>query len=266
LGVGDKGNSIQLVGGGLENFVVALFSGTLGQSLGRAEEQSKISAAFSYLGTSNQPPDAILKGGDAIEVKKVDSLKSSIQLNSSPPKSKLLASDTRINKTCRELAETEGWKEKDIIYAIGSQENSLVKRLWFVYGDCYAASHEVYENVSERISGAIKDSLPDIDLSDTNEIAGVPNVDPLKITHLRVRGMWIIKNPSVVFSNFVESSDASFKAYCIMREDKFLNISEKSRKTFEENVDNHLSLTTIDIPDPDNPAVTLKARLIKYEK
>ena len=51
------------------------------------QAQSKV---FSYLGNSNNPPDAMLRGSDAIEIKKLTSIgNTQMQLNSSYPKNKL---------------------------------------------------------------------------------------------------------------------------------------------------------------------------------
>ena len=262
---GSSGNIIQLVGSGLEDYVKDLFSGIHDPAVAARERLRKRSSAFSYLGTSNQPPDGILRGGDAIEVKKVDSLRGRIQLNSSPPKVKLLSADTRINSTCREIAIREGWEEKDIFYVVGSQAGNRLARLWFVYGDCYAASHQIYESVYQRVKNSIANDFDGVKLADTNEIAGIPKIDPLDITSLRVRGMWLIKNPSVVFEDYIESSQAEFKAYSIMRASKYGSFDSTSKRRFEEALDDTLGVTDIEIPDPDNPANIINAKLIKYE-
>jgi hypothetical protein len=52
------------------------------------------------VGNANNPPDSMLKGGDAIEVKKVGSHSSQIQLNSSFPKDKLHSHDRLITREC----------------------------------------------------------------------------------------------------------------------------------------------------------------------
>ncbi len=262
---GESGNSIQIVGGGLERFVKDLFADSLSQKLSKEKRLEKHDKAFSYHGNANQPPDAILKNGDVIEVKKVDGLNSDVQLNSSPPKKFLLSSDTRINKTCRQLAKKEKWTKKDIFYAIGSQKDKKLRRLWFIYGDCYAASHDKYEVHSNRIKKVILEEYHGVALPETNEIAGIPSVDPLGITRLRVRGMWIIKNPSVVFSDYIKANDSKFKAYCILRADKYNSFPEKSRQKFEAELSSKMSIKDIKIPDPDNPANILNAKLIKYE-
>lgn len=57
---------------------------------------------FSYIGNQNNPPDSMLRNGDAIEVKKIESKKAALALNSSYPKAKLYADSPMINKECRE--------------------------------------------------------------------------------------------------------------------------------------------------------------------
>ena len=51
------------------------------------EKMRRYSDEFSWLGNQNHPPDIMIKGGDAIEVKKTQSANSDLALNSSYPKS-----------------------------------------------------------------------------------------------------------------------------------------------------------------------------------
>lgn len=262
---GISGNRIQVVGSGLEDFIKAMFSDAINDSI----EVKKLKYNFSldYGGNANNPPDIIVKNGDAVEVKKVDSLTGDIQLNSSPPKAKLLAIDTRINKTCRALAKENGWTEKDIIYTIGSlTPKKELRRLWLVYGDCIAADHEVYDNAAMRVKNAISSSFEKTELGITNELGSVPNIDPLGITRLRVRGMWIIKNPSIIFKEHLKNheSDAKFKSFSIMRETKYLSFNSATRNKFESSMDTSLRMEKIKICNPNNPVELLDARLITY--
>ena len=264
---GVSGNSIQKIGSGLEDYIKDLFSDTL-KIKSKAVKKKAHFKVFAYEGNSNNPPDMILKNGDAIEVKKVDSLTASIQLNSSPPKACLLASDTRINKTCRELALKENWTQKDIFYAVCSVgKDKLLTRLWFIYGDCFAAEHGVYEKAAQRITGAISQSFDKTELSDTNELAVVPKIDPLGITRLRVRGMWIVKNPAVVFEDIIPKSrkDAMFRAYCLLLDSKYLSFPEESRLKFEAQLDDKMIMNKVQISDPNNPVKLIEARIISYE-
>ncbi len=209
-------NRANSMGEGLERYIQDLLSDTLYES-NEIERNKSISKVFSYLGNQNNPPDLIIKSGDALEIKKIESAKSSIPLNSSYPKDKLYASDTRITKECREC---ESWSEKDIIYCIGHINGKEIQHLWFIYGDCYAASKNVYERISNAISSGIT-SIPDIEFSKTKELGKVNKVDPLGITDLRIRGMWHIANPTNVFKYIYNPQKSKFGMACLMKKSKY---------------------------------------------
>ena len=63
-------NSINNIGQALEDYIQDVFAGTISES-NVSERNAKIAKTFSYLGNQNNPPDIILKNGDAIEVKKI---------------------------------------------------------------------------------------------------------------------------------------------------------------------------------------------------
>ena len=69
----------------LENYIKDSFANTFEVK----DEQKRLeifSEKFSWLGNQNHPPDIMIKGGDAIEVKKTQSARSDLALNSSYPK------------------------------------------------------------------------------------------------------------------------------------------------------------------------------------
>ncbi len=128
--VTDGKNRMNNMGEGLETYVKNAFANTFKET----DENitlKKISQTFSYSGNKTNPPDMMLWGGDAIEVKKIESGNSSLQLNSSHPKSKLFVTNPKINKACREC---EPWHEKDLIYSIGYVKKKQLNSLWMVYG------------------------------------------------------------------------------------------------------------------------------------
>ena len=137
----------------------------------------------------------ILRNGDAIETKKVQSPSSALALNSSYPKAKLYADSPMITQACRG---SESWDVKDIIYIVGHTSDTEIQYLWFVYGDCFCADKDVYEKIKQTISSGIR-SIPDVEFTETNELGKVKKVDPLGITDLRIRGMWHIDNPKKYF-------------------------------------------------------------------
>ncbi|OGH29161.1 MAG: restriction endonuclease, partial [Candidatus Levybacteria bacterium RIFCSPHIGHO2_12_FULL_37_12] len=204
-----------------------------------------------------------IKQGDAIEVKKIESLRSGIALNSSYPKDKLFSDSPMITSACR-LA--EDWQEKDLIYVIGVSTDGKLKALWFVYGNCYAANKETYERVRDKISKGINE-LQDVEFSETNELGRVNKVDPLGITYLRIRGMWGIENPIKVF-NYAAPIDpnAEFSVNAIMLEEKYLSFPKEERENIENLTSTNFLIKDIKIKSPNNPAKLLEAKLLSFKK
>ena len=220
----------------------------------------KINSVFSYLGNQNNPPDIILKNSDAIEVKKIQSKASAIALNSSYPKHKLYINDPKITDACREC---ESWIKKDMIYAVGVTNDSDLTHLWLIYGDCYAASKDVYERIGRTIKKGVTE-IPDIEFSETKELGRVNRVDPLGITNLRIRGMWHIDNPLKLYQNVYESNNSNkLSLVCILREEKFNTFNEDDKNAVIN--DSNIKLNDIKIKSPDNPAKLINAKLITVE-
>lgn len=95
---------------------------------------------FSHLGNSTNPPDFILRGGDAIEIKNIYIPKryyrgrlecNPLILNTVYPRQKLYADDPLVTNTCRKA---EKWTVKDIIYAVGASRGKQLTHLCMVYG------------------------------------------------------------------------------------------------------------------------------------
>jgi len=223
---------------------------------------------FSYFGNQNNPPDFIIKNGDAIEVKKIENFSSSLALNSSPPKNKLRVNDIRLTLTCKKC-DGGNWKEKDIFYVIGSAKGGIIKYLFFVHGACYAADHEIYDRIHAPIKKEVDSILNSLgfEKSKTVELGKVKKVDPLGITELRIRGMWGIKNPIKVF-NYVAPVDQNvgFSVNTIMLQEKYLSFPERDRKNLEKLVSDKFFIKDIKIKSPNNPAKLLKAKLLSFKK
>lgn len=253
-------NRINSVGDALECFVKDIFSEALNEDDLNVKNE-KYSEAFSYIGNQNNPPDIILKNGDAIEVKKIESLKSGIALNSSYPKSKLYSDEPMITSSCRNC---EDWQEKDIIYAIGVVKNKKLQLLWLIYGDCYAADREIYQRIRNKINSGITE-IPDVEFSETKELGRVNKVDPLGITYLRIRGMWGIQNPIFVYDYLFADTDVnSLQIIVIMREEKYLSFSSEARTVLEGIPDNNFTIRKENIKSPNNPAQLIPAKIISY--
>jgi NgoPII restriction endonuclease len=251
-------NRVSSVGESLEEFVKDLFCNSFAEP---DESKYKTHAKyFSYLGAKNSPPDIILKASDAIEVKKIESKNTSIPLNSSYPKDKLYADSTLIQEDCRAC---ENWDVKDFLYVIGVVKSNKLLSVWFVYGDCYAASKQTYERISNKISDGLSE-LGDIEFSETNELGRVNQVDPLKITYLRVRGMWGIENPNKVFSYLGLAKSEAFVMHALILDQKYNSFPKVDRNALENLNDENFRIKDVEIKSPKNTANLLKAKLISF--
>lgn len=165
-------NRANSVGDAFENYIKDVFANSF--NLSETDRLQKFNEVFSYLGNQNNPPDIILRNGDAIETKKVQSPSSALALNSSYPKDKLFADSPMLTQACKNC---ENWYEKDIIYIVGHTNDTDIKYLWFVYGDCFSANKEVYEKIKKTISSGIRE-IPNVEFTETNELGKVKKVDP----------------------------------------------------------------------------------------
>lgn len=252
-------NRANQMGIALEDYVKNAFANCIGQS--EREIKYARNKTFSYLGNSNNPPDAMLAGSDAIEIKKLESLGTSqLQLNSSYPKNKLYSNNPKISITCRTCEE---WDEKDMLYIVGQVKNQELHNIFFIYGDLYCDSHEVYESTENAIKEGLH-SLEGVELAETNELGRVNKVDHLEISDLRVRGMWLIKSPFLQFDYLTEKlNDYTFKLVALIPEHKYFRFENVDE--FEEFCeDKGVSISDEEIEDPQNPANLIKSKLIIY--
>lgn len=254
-------NRANSMGEALEEYIKDVFSGILFEK-DENKRMEIISEVFSYLGNTNNPPDSILRGGDAIEVKKIENKSSSLALNSSYPKAKLYSNSSMITDACRSC---EKWEEKDIIYTIGTCEKNKLTSLIFVYGEDYAAENKIYENVKNKIKLGIE-TINGLEFSETNEIGRVNRVDPLGITYFRIRGMWGIENPVKVFDYIYKRDDSKqFNFMALINEDKYLSFSNTKELEDLEKENKNLEIKDVRIKNPNNPAQLKKAKLITFK-
>jgi hypothetical protein len=253
-------NRANSVGEALENYVKDIFANSF--DLSEQDRLQKFNEVFSYLGNQNNPPDIILRNGDAIETKKVQSPTSALALNSSYPKAKLFADSPMLTQACKNC---EDWSEKDIIYIVGHTNDTDIKYLWFVYGDCFSADKEVYEKIKKTISSGITE-IPDVEFTETNELGKVKKVDPLGVTDLRIRGMWHIENPHKIFSylNKVDAT-AQFQVLCLMKTEKFNSFPNADKTALQNLAKDNYSFEDTQIKNPNNPAQLLDCKLITFK-
>ena len=247
---------VNAVGDKLEGYI----KDSLCDSFNITNPSQKIEAymlELSHLGSQNNPPDIMIRGGDAIEVKKVAGFgTSALPLNSSSPKQVISCEDPMINSNCKNC---EIWDKKDLIYAVGNISSSNIGVLSFIYGDCYCASKEHYDKVKDAMSEGIEKL--DMEFSKTKELGRLNKIDPLKITDLRIRGMFQIAPPLVVFSDLIKTCPKKkLCVYAIMRKGKFESFPDEDKKKIQT----EMSVIDIKIKDPDNPKNKLDAKLITF--
>jgi hypothetical protein len=201
----------------------------------------------------------MIRQGDAIEVKKTQSANSDLALNSSYPKATVQVSSNMITQSCRTCEE---WTEKDLIYCIGHTTDDSIKSLWMVYGNIYAANHETYQVIKQKITEGINE-IPNVELAETNELGRVNRVDPLGITNLRIRGMWQIQNPRRVF-NYLHTTGDTFELVAVIPTNKYNSFPTDSRNRIENLGNPNLSISDVQVKDPNNPANLIDGKLIVF--
>ena len=249
------------MGEGLETYIEEAFSNTFLEPDKKIKKQ-KFRNCFSYEGSKTRIPDLILKDSDAIEIKKTEVL-GDLQLNSSHPKA-ILYSNQNISDECKNC-ETTSWTKKDILYTMGHipKKSKNLKSLWFVYGTCYAANQDIYQDVVDEIKSTLKttNSLQ-ID-TDCKELGKVKNIDSLKITYLRIRGMWVIKHPSKVFDDLYEQTDETFSLIALIPSVKYNTFAKEDRAKIESI--KSITITDEEISNPNNAAKILKIKLLLFK-
>ena len=249
-------------GEGLEGYIKDAISGSFGAAI---EERLRAYAkAFSWQGNQVNPPDITVwekLGGDAFEVKKMKAALADLELNSSYPRDYLYSEDKMISAGCRAA---ENWAKKDMFYAIGYVPGSKIKCLALIHGPCYAASRETYERPRKLVAEGLKEGMHGIHLAQTRELGRINGVDPLRITDLRVRGMWMIRNTLVLFKEFFGYSpkkpSREFSLFAIISAAKYLSFSKASRKKAERM--DSLEIKDIRVTDPNNISKSIDAKLI----
>jgi len=254
-------NRANNMGEGLETYIKDIFANTINET-NEQIKLKKIAEIYSYQGNKNNPPDLMLKDSDAIEIKKLESKNTSIALNSSYPKTKLYANSPMITTACKNCEE---WTIKDMLYAVGYVNQSNLKSLWLVYGDCFCADKEIYERIKTTISSGIT-AIPDVEFKKTKELGKVKKVDPLGITDLRIRGMWHIDNPNKTF-NYIYTYDHTkkFQLICLMKKEKYNSLPREDIETIENIENENVEVQDIKIKNPNNPVQLIDAKLLVFK-
>ena len=257
---------INNVGAQLEFYMKDAFVNSF--ELNQTEKNDAYINVFSYLGAQNNPTDFILNKSDAFEVKKIESPRTNIALNNSPPKDRLHVDDPRITNYCRECEE-EPWQEKDIFYVVGYVSRNrginvtILRRLLIIHGLCYCASRDHYHRVHEEFREVIREFADEnnYEMGESRELGRLRRIDPLGITTYRMRGMWEIQNPFVVYDNLCpDDHESDFSAILILTDEKYSSYPIKDRNLIEKN--QSFLIKNVQIRNPNNPANTINSKII----
>jgi hypothetical protein len=197
---------------------------------------------FSWRGSANHPPDFMIRGGDAVEVKIQDGV-GQIQLNSSPPKRTLKVTDPRIQDGCRTC---EDWSEKDFLYFIGKANEEFVEALWLIDGTCIADNANTYDMIFDKLAVTVTD----LGGEPGNEIGRLNNVDPLRATSLRIRAMWLLEHPARVFQSvLLPPEHGAFVLNVLVSANKWDSYSSEEVAAVTALSGSGLNVQRIEIPD-----------------
>jgi hypothetical protein len=200
----------------------------------------------------------MIRGGDAVEVKTHRGI-GQIQLNSSPPKRKLKATDPRIQGGCKN---SEVWNEKDFLYFIGKTNDEYVEALWLIDGRCMADEEKTYDLIFDKISLTVSD----LGGEPGNEIGRLNDVDNLKATSLRVRAMWLLEHPANLFEAiFTPTKSNSFVLNVLISLDKWNTYNTKEKNAVYELRGHDLEINQIQIPDSGKSDQLLQAVHISWQ-
>lgn len=259
------------MGDPLEIFVKDLFCGSL--DIDNYEEKEEIHRQYlSYLGSQNHPPDFMIRGGEAFEVKRKrkGTGESKIALNSSYPMQKMSNDYSRLNndgRTCED--DIGGWDEKDMVYVTGLVKGKDVEFIWIVYGDCFAAPRDIYKSLAEKVSSKIDEGVQSLKYGylqgDGNEIGGVKEVDPRGRSKLRIRGMWDIEHPAKSIKEHIEDFEDKKEEhkplYLVLREEKYSNLPNEDKDVVES--EENINIYNVNLPDPADENKKIGCKIIE---
>jgi len=243
-------------GKGLELWVKHFLAGTINRSNDDQviEEWNK---KFSFHGGSSNPPDVMMKGSLAAEVKKTEGKTGALQLNSSWPIRTLHKSDQHITNECRKA---ENWTEKPFLFFVGQvkQKTNSLSNLSIVDGRCLSDEEHVYLGVIAQVRA----QMLQLGGAVTKEIGRFNELDSTGRTNLRVRPMFSLSNPVSIFSAIFTNSDtADFVLNVLLPESSYDLFPPEERHRIE-NINSQLNVKRTRVSDPTDSSSEMKAVLI----
>lgn len=255
-------NRIVNVGVAMELFVRDLYANTLHIKDFDAKNLC-FEDMFSYVSKQSSPPDLIVRGHEAVEIKKQDlTTYSDLPLNSSYPRDYIYSDSKMLTVECRNCEEE--WDKKPLVYVVGNvdKKKRFLSSVWFAMGNCFCADRQVYENIKKVIEDTIL-SNDSLSFNETNELGKVSNIDALNYSSLRIRGMWNLKHPGKIFEEYVHSKvsdELKTKYRLIMLEEDFNDVSEDVKLSLMQKIkDGVIEKVNVQINSPNNINELLKA-------
>ena len=261
-------NRVNSSGEAFENYCKDRLSGVEpGDDLIRDE---RYKASLAYQGGANNPPDAMYRGGDAgdaFEFKKLGGGPScEIHLNSSPPKDCLKVTSYGLAQECLEC---ESWVRRDLFLICGGVKKASTKIDWLWIADArlMATSQEYYHTLHEKVRQGIC-AIGELSTSITKELGRINQVDPLNVSHLRIRAMWSIQSPGRLFAKVPGVCHGEKSVlHAILPTDKWDSMPRESQSRVEQlRSTPGFSMSDVLIENPNSPAERIPSRLIRYEK
>lgn len=242
--------SLGSTGKPFEVFAKNMFAGCLGALPAHVDDAWK--RTFSWLGSLNAPPDFMVWGGDAVEVKQQGGI-GQIALNSSPPKQVLKFDDPRIEAACRAC---ESWTMKDFVYFIGKTNSEYVEALWLIDGRCIADDASTYDIIFDNLAITVSN----LGGQPTNELGRFNRVDPLQASSLRVRAMWSMQHPASTFREYLMPVQAGkFVLNVLLSASKWNSYPNEEIRSVNDLRTIGLDVSRIQIPDSQNVEKKLEA-------
>ena len=212
---------------------------------------------FSYIGNDAQPPDLIIRDGDALEIKIKEGF-GQLQTNSSWPRDRLLQSDPKLNESCRKCE--KNWLEKELFYVIGNRKKAdpILKNIIFVHARCMFDCTEKYIDLYKSIQDAVN-SL-NFPFTASDEIARLNEIDILGRAGLRVRGMFIMDHPMKIFE---EIFNKEIRITALMTKKHFQTLVNEENKDIFYN--SPIKVRGVQIPSPSDTLEEIECVLLESD-
>lgn len=257
-----KGNSSNKQGDSFEVFIKDMYCKTAMQYPYFEDKKKEYKNYLSWLGDSRHFPDMIIRGGEGVEVKKLSSF-GNLSLNSSFPKDYIYPNTQNLAAKIR----SDTWIKKNIVYAtcnVPNKNNTQNKcsTVWLAFGNTFVADEQVYLKMINGIKSGAKSANKQARFVKSQELARIRDVDLRKHTNLRVRGMWELINPEIIFAKYLNKTNliipaGATKINMIVLDSDFQKMEQPDFSSLINQ--NRLVITTIDIPDPNkNNMLTAK--------